>query len=121
MQDALRRFDHEYEMLHDKLDINNINLGKTNNLSDVVPDKVLYFAKFVEVLFDPSTKDPMQMLTDFKAFLRKCEGSRVQNISTTPDFMEFEEANVKTEEYVEAVKGKKKEYDTPDGVEDLFG
>ena len=45
----------------------------------------------------------------------------MQNISTTPDFMEFEEANVKTEEYVEAVKGKKKEYDTPDGVEDLFG
>ena len=35
--------------------------------------------------------------------------------------MEFEEANVKTEEYVEAVKGKKKEYDTPDGVDDLFG
>ena len=61
----------------------------------------------------------MDMLSDFKAFLRKCEGSRVQNISTTPEFMEFE-ANVKTEEFVEAVKGKKKEYSTPGTVEDLF-
>ena len=60
------------------------------------------------------------MLTNFKAFLRKCEGSRVQNISTTPDFMEFEEANVKTDEFVEAVKGKRKEYETPDTVSDLF-
>ena len=34
--------------------------------------------------------------------------------------MEFEEANVKTEEFVEAVKGKKKEYSTPGTVEDLF-
>jgi len=62
----------------------------------------------------------MDMLTNFKAFLRKCEGSRVQNISTTPDFMEFEEANVKTDEFVEAVKGKRKEYETPDTVSDLF-
>ena len=121
MQDAIRRFDHEYEMLHDKLDINNMSLGKTNVLSDVVPDRVLYFAKFVEELFDPKTTDPMQMLGDFKAFLRKCEGSRVQNISTTPDFMEFEEANVKTEEFVEAVKGKKKEYEEPEGIAELFG
>jgi hypothetical protein len=34
--------------------------------------------------------------------------------------MEFEEANVKTEEFTEAVKGKRKEYSTPDTVEDLF-
>jgi len=121
MQDAIRRFDHEYEMLRDKIDINTMNLGKTNTLSDVVPDRVLYFAKFVEVLFDPNTKDPMNMLTDYKAFLRKCEGSRVQNIATTPDFMNFEEAGVKTEEYVEAVKGKKKEYEHPESVDALFG
>jgi hypothetical protein len=119
MQDALRRFDHEYEMLHDKIDIHNMSLGKTNVLSDVVPDTVLYFAKFVEELF--VSDKPMDMLSDFKAFLRKCEGSRVQNISTTPDFMEFEEANVKTDEFVEAVKGKRKEYETPDTVSDLFG
>jgi len=118
MQDALRRFDHEYEMLHDKIDIHNMSLGKTSVLSDVVPDTVLYFAKFVEELF--VSDNPMDMLSDFKAFLRKCEGSRVQNISTTPEFMEFEEANVKTEEFVEAVKGKKKEYSTPGTVEDLF-
>jgi len=78
----------------------------------------LYFAKFVEELF--VSDKPMDMLTNFKAFLRKCEGSRVQNISTTPDFMEFEEANVKTDEFVEAVKGKRKEYETPDTVSDLF-
>lgn len=118
MQDALRRFDHEYEMLHDKIDIHNMSLGKTSVLSDVVPDTVLYFAKFVEELF--VSDNPMDMLSDFKAFLRKCEGSRVQNISTTPEFMEFEEANVKTEEFVEAVKGKRKEYSTPGTVEDLF-
>ena len=82
MQDALRRFDPEYEMLHDKIDIHNMSLGKTSVLSDVVPDTVLYFAKFVEELF--VSDNPMDMLTDFKAFLRKCEGSRVQNISTTP-------------------------------------
>ena len=105
-------------MLHDKIDIHNMNLGKTNVLSDVVPDTVLYFAKFVEELF--VSDKPMDMLTNFKAFLRKCEGSRVQNISTTPDFMEFEEANVKTDEFVEAVKGKRKEYETPDTVSDLF-
>ena len=34
--------------------------------------------------------------------------------------MEFEEANVKTDEFVEAVKGKRKEYETPDTVSDLF-
>ena len=106
-------------MLCDKIDIHNMNLGKTNVLSDVVPDTVLYFAKFVEELF--VSDKPMDMLSDFKAFLRKCEGSRVQNISTTPDFMEFEEANVKTDEFVEAVKGKRKEYETPDTVSDLFG
>ena len=120
MQDAIRRFDHEYEMIRDKIDIRSMNLGKTNVLSEVVPDKVLYFAKFVEELF--VSDNPMQMLTDYKAFLRKCEGSRVQNISTTPDFMEFEDASVKTEEFVEAVKGKKKkEYEEPLAVADLFG
>ena len=119
MQDAIRRFDHEYEMVRDKIDIGSMNLGKTNVLSDVVPDKVLYFAKFVEELF--VSDGPMQMLSDYKAFLRKCEGSRVQNISTTPDFMEFEDASVKTEEFVEAVKGKKKEYKEAETVADLFG
>jgi hypothetical protein len=34
--------------------------------------------------------------------------------------MEFEDANTKTDEFVEAVKGKRKEYDTPDTVSDLF-
>ena len=36
--------------------------------------------------------------------------------------MEFEDASVKTEEFVEAVKGKKKkEYAEQEGVADLFG
>lgn len=123
MQDAIRRFDHEYEMVRDKIDITNMNLDpkKPSILSESVPDTVLYFAKFVEVLFDPKTKDPMQLLTDYRAFLRKCEGSRVQDTSTVPDGMEFEEPAIRTEEFIEAIKGKKKEYAEPEGVADLFG
>ncbi len=125
MQDALRRFDHEYEMLHEKINMNNWTKSKKGDksaeLSEMVPKNVLYFAKFVEELFDPKNPDPMQMISDNRLFLRDCEGSRVQNTSTTPDFMEFEEANVKTDEFVEAVKGKKKEYAEPEGVADLFG
>ena len=36
MQDAIRRFDPEYEMVRDKIDIRSMNLGKTNVLSEVV-------------------------------------------------------------------------------------
>jgi hypothetical protein len=63
----------------------------------------------------------MQMLSDYKAFLRKCEGSRVQNVSTVPEGFEFEDTPVRTEEFIQAIKGKKKEYAEPEGVADLFG
>jgi hypothetical protein len=121
MQDAIRRFDHEYEMLRDKINIATMSLDKKkpNTLSDIVPDTVVYFAKFVEELF--VSNDPMQMLTDYRAFLRKCEGSRVQNVSTVPDGFEFEDAPMRTEEFIEAVKGKKREYTEAESVADLFG
>lgn len=120
IQDALRRFDHEYEMFKDKIDIHHMHLNKKTNMSEWVPDTVLYFAKFVEELFDPANKDPMGMISDFSAFLRKCEGSRVQNTATVPEGFEFEEAEVRTEEFVEAVKGKKKEYSDHDSVSNMF-
>jgi FAD synthase len=108
-------------MLRDKINIATMSLDKKkpNTLSDIVPDTVVYFAKFVEELF--VSNDPMQMLTDYRAFLRKCEGSRVQNVSTVPDGFEFEDAPMRTEEFIEAVKGKKREYTEAESVADLFG
>ena len=64
-----------------------------------------------------------------KEILKNKENYEIQIIYTEikrdkegePDFMDFEEAGVKTEEYVEAVKGKKKEYEHPESVDALFG
>lgn len=38
-------------------------------ISIFIPSSILFFNDFVEKLFDPSNKDPMQMLNDNKAFL----------------------------------------------------
>jgi len=42
---------------------------KQTNLSDFVPNSILFFNNFVEVLLDPSNKDPYNMLKENQAFL----------------------------------------------------
>jgi hypothetical protein len=42
---------------------------KKKNISDFVPNAIIFFNNFVEVLFDPSTKDPYNMLKENEAFL----------------------------------------------------
>lgn len=42
---------------------------KMTNISDFVPNSILFFNNFIEVLFDPSTKDPYSMIKENQAFL----------------------------------------------------
>jgi hypothetical protein len=42
---------------------------KKKNLSDFVPNSILFFNNFVEVLLDPATPDPYKMLFENQAFL----------------------------------------------------
>ena len=45
------------------------NKSKETNISKFVPNSILFFNNFVEVLFDPSTKDPYTMIRENQAFL----------------------------------------------------
>ena len=42
---------------------------KQTNISDFVPNSILFFNNFVEVLFDPATKDPYKMIKENQTFL----------------------------------------------------
>ena len=47
--------------------------------SDWVPNRILYFATFVEELFNTKTKEEaFQMISDAKGFLKSLEGARLQ-------------------------------------------
>lgn len=42
---------------------------KQTNISEFVPNSILFFNNFVETLFDPANKEPYKMLNDNEAFL----------------------------------------------------
>jgi hypothetical protein len=47
--------------------------------SDWVPNRILYFATFVEELFNTKTKaEAFQLISDAAGFLKSLEGSRLQ-------------------------------------------
>lgn len=45
------------------------NKAKHTSLSDFLPNNILFFNNFVEILLDPSTKDPYTMIRDNQVFL----------------------------------------------------
>jgi hypothetical protein len=52
---------------------------KETEYSDWVPNRILYFATFVEELFNTKTKaEAFQLISDAAGFLKTLEGSRLQ-------------------------------------------
>jgi hypothetical protein len=70
VQEILRLADIEYTQIDvDYRDCIRTNKTATANKSDFVLNSILYFNKFVEVLFDPATSNPRGMIEDYRPFL----------------------------------------------------
>lgn len=67
VQEVNRLADMEYKQL--TVDYRDWMRGKKSNLSQFVPNSILFFNNFVNVLFDPNTKNPYDMIKDNTAFL----------------------------------------------------
>lgn len=81
VQEANRIADYEYQ--RNKLDYHDWTKEKkkssANEVSDFVPPSILFFNKFVEDLFDPSNKNPYQMLEDHASFLESISFGRKES------------------------------------------
>jgi len=88
VQETLRIADLEYARTQvDYRDWMHGNKGASSNISEFLPNKILFFNNFVEVLFDPATKDPRQMIEDNVAFLTSISfgGTKTTNFSNLFD------------------------------------
>jgi hypothetical protein len=58
--------------------------GASANISEFLPNNILFFNNFVEVLFDPTTKDARQMIKDNHAFLESISfgGTKTTNFNS---------------------------------------
>lgn len=71
VQEINRLADIEYERLNiDYRDWMKNERKMSSNRSVYVPNSILYFNNFVEVLFDPATKDPRAMVKDYANVLK---------------------------------------------------
>lgn len=71
VQEINRLADIEYVRLDiDYRDWMKNNKGVSSNRSIYVPNSILYFNNFVEVLLDPATKDPRDMLAQYSDMLK---------------------------------------------------
>ena len=63
---------------------------KETEYSDWVPRKILYFATFIEELFNTKTKDEaFDLISDAKSFLKALEGARLQGGPADNEFSSF--------------------------------
>jgi hypothetical protein len=74
---------------------------KEKEYSDWVPNRILYFATFVEELFNTKTKaEAFQLISDAAGFLKSLEGSRLQGgpvAYAVPGIVTFEDGKKQKE------------------------
>jgi hypothetical protein len=89
---------------------------KQNNKSKFVPNSIIYFNNFVEELFDPSTKNPRDMIKNYGAFLDFVSFGNKEKPSEFNTFFGSEECEDEVHEIkVEDLAG---QYDMEDPPED---
>ena len=67
------------------------NKAKETNISKFVPNSILFFNNFVEVLFDPSNKDPYTMIRENQAFLDYVSFGNKKEVTTFGSLFGVEE------------------------------
>lgn len=88
VQETLRLADLEYSRtVADYRDWSRGGKKASANLSEFLPNDILFFNNFVEVLFDPATENPRKMIEDNAAFLGSISfgGTKTTNFNSLFD------------------------------------
>jgi hypothetical protein len=86
VQEILRLADIEYTQINvDYRDCIRSTKTATSNKSDFVPNNILYFNKFIEILLDPTTDNPRGMIRDYATFLESISFGGVNDSSKSKE------------------------------------